>query len=458
MKKTLRDNKSCLVSNYIDIKESYKNVRKKRIKEISYLALKTIFSCEFIAHVSSTVSVITLYWGVWVNRKFDKDNIIDWLVCVIALGIIIWGLYNIVNKIRKKYTVVLNYNLLHDFLTVARCEAENTIINIGGDLSWLDKDLESLREIKNEHSNIKIRIYYDKKSLSLNTKLLVSKIRKEKIVELIPYPESITPPSIRCMITDYNGVENEMEDCKIYLYSKHKRIDDSQHLKDKFLWQEYNSKNNRELYDAISSLLEMLEKLENRCILVGVTGINNCGKTSIIEKCKKILAEDFTVRIVPDLFVNIHDRSEIIKVNYKILLQSLFVINESYKEQIIIFDRTPFDNFMYYIMREMEKKHFMYDRNKKNSILMEYGNIIEKEQNKFDLIFKVKRKYENTNESTTWVSINERKRVSALYKEQEYNFIPKYSEIYEIGSETFVDDVTVAAEKMAQKIYDYYYM
>lgn len=74
-----------------------------------------------------------------------------------------------------------------------------------------------------------------------------------------------------------------------------------------------------------------------------------------------------------------------------------------YKEQIIIFDRTPFDNFMYYIMREMEKKHFMYDRNKKNSILMEYGNIIEKEQNKFDLIFKVKRKYENTNESTTWV-------------------------------------------------------
>ena len=77
---------------------------------------------------------------------------------------------------------------------------------------------------------------------------------------------------------------------------------------------------------------------------------------------------------------------------------------------------------------------------------------------KFDLIFKVKRKYENTNESTTWVSINERKRVSALYKEQEYNFIPKYSEIYEIGSETFVDDVTVAAEKMAQKIYDYYYM
>lgn len=206
------------------------------------------------------------------------------MVCVIALGIIIWGLYNIVNKIRKKYTVVLNYNLLHDFLTVARCEAENTIINIGGDLSWLDKDLESLREIKNEHSNIKIRIYYDKKSLSLNTKLLVSKIRKEKIVELIPYPESITPPS------------------------------------------------------------------------------------------------------------------------------------------------------------------------------MEYGNIIEKEQNKFDLIFKVKRKYENTNESTTWVSINERKRVSALYKEQEYNFIPKYSEIYEIGSETFVDDVTVAAEKMAQKIYDYYYM
>lgn len=48
--------------------------------------------------------------------------------------------------------------------------------------------------------------------------------------------------------------------------------------------------------------------------------------------------------------------------------------------------------------------------------------------------------------------------MKALYKEQEYNFIPKYSEIYEIGSETFVDDVTVAAEKMAQKIYDYYYM
>ena len=207
MKKTLRDNKSCLVSNYIDIKESYKNVRKKRIKERSYLALKTIFSCEFIAHVSSTVSVITLYWGVWVNRKFDKDNIIDWLVCVIALGIIIWGLYNIVNKIRKKYTVVLNYNLLHDFLTVARCEAENTIINIGGDLSWLDKDLESLREIKNEHSNIKIRIYYDKKSLSLNTKLLVSKIRKEKIVELIPYPESITPPSIMGLKTKWKIVK-----------------------------------------------------------------------------------------------------------------------------------------------------------------------------------------------------------------------------------------------------------
>lgn len=77
------------------------------------------------------------------------------------------------------------------------------------------------------------------------------------------------------------------------------------------------------------------------------------------------------------------DTEYISEWNIGLDLQSLFVINESYKEQIIIFDRTPFDNFMYYIMREMEKKHFMYDRNKKNSILMEYGNIIEKEQNKF---------------------------------------------------------------------------
>ena len=439
-------------SKYRDIEESYNNVLNIERKAGYQNVLSAIFSMAFVAHFVSIIGLYQLLFGG--DRSFKPEKFIHWVALGILIALLIHGLIEVWKKMKNTDLYLVNYSQLHDLLTVARYEAENSIINIGGDLSWLDKDIDSLKEIKEEHPQIKIKIYYDKQKLSHDTKKLVKNLQEEEIVELIPYPTNIKTPEIRCMVTDFNY--SDTKECKIYIYRKVERK--FKKNRDIFEWREYSYENNPELYDAIASILNILNKVKCSSILIGVSGINNSGKTSIIRECAEILKKSFSVYVVEDIFRDITTKSQIDRLNQTLFTKLAIIIEENYEEQIVIFDRTPFDNFVYYIMREMCKANALTRQFKKNTILTTYNSIIRKEQNKFDLKFQVKRKKELPNYSTKWVSAKERKCALDLYQEMEIEYMSDYETCFRIGDDAFSQDVESAAKIMAEKITEYYYI
>ena len=198
-----------IISKYTDIENSYIHVRKlqRRFPRI----IKACWHPQVIAHIASVISIPSLYFN---NHSWDYTNILDWGVVAFGLLIAILGILSIRKELYKENVLHVDYSTLHDLLTVARFEAENSIITLGGDLSWLNKDIKSIREIKSEHPQVQIKIYYDKKKLSIDTRRLINTVQEENILQLIPYPNNIVP-NIRCMITDFNYAD--IENCKMAL-------------------------------------------------------------------------------------------------------------------------------------------------------------------------------------------------------------------------------------------------
>lgn len=436
------------VSEYTSINNSYKNVNLQKWKLVRIL--KMFFSPPIIAHLASIVALASVYFSVrgW---EWSYKIVGDWIVpiaCIILFLVGIKVLY------KKEIKMFVSYNELHDLLTVARYEAEDSIVNIGGDISWLRCDMESLRKIKKEHNNIKIRIYYDKNKLSKETKSVMEMLRKENTVNLIPYPEGIKPPNIRCMITDYDYTEKE--NCKIFIYSRIDGNGMSRHKDDKFEWQENTIKTNPELYEIITAFLQTLEKSEGHQIKVGVSGLNNTGKTSIISECVKILSQTFKVVVVPDTFEVVPKNKNIREINKQIIFTQIVDMCTYYDADIIFYDRTPFDNFIYMLMREAE--YSISPKYRIEQIKSEYDYLIESLMDCFDLKFFVQRKINTEKCRTKYISPKERKYLLELYDKYSKEYLPDIDHVFEIrGKEFFAEDVQKSAMKMCEKIQDYYY-
>ncbi len=435
------------ISEYTSINNSYKNInlRKWKIAKI----VKMFLSTEAIGHLASVLALAGAYFY---SHDWSYKKITDWIVviaCIILFFIGFKSLY------KKEIKMVASYKELHDLLTVARYEAESSIVNIGGDISWLKYDIESLRKIKKEHNDVKIRIYYDKNKLSNETRTLMEEVRKENVVNLIPYPEGIKPPNIRCMITDYDY--RERENCKIFTYSKVDGNGTTQHSDDKFEWQENTIKTNPELYEIITSFLQTLTKSEKHQIKVGISGLNNTGKTSIISECYKILRQKFKVFIVPDTFEFMPKEQNVKEINKQIIFKQTIEMCTHYDADIVIFDRTPFDNFIYLLMRETE--YSASPKNKIKQLKAEYDYLVKNLMGCFDLKFFVQRKTNTEKCKTKYVSPKERKYLIDLYNKYNREYLPNIDAVFETrGKEFFAEDVQKAARTISEKIQDYYYL
>lgn len=442
-----RFRKEKVTAEHSDILLSYNNVRSRkwRIRNLRQLLIEP----SVVAHIASVLTI-----GSLLPSQFTSGS---WNLFIIIMGIIwiVTGIYSMKSMFNTRRVAVVNYMELHDLLTVARYEAEKSIITIGGDLSWLKKDIKTLREIKEEHPHIHIYIYYEKDKISQDTKELVETLECESSIKLIPYPANTPVPLIRCMVTDYDLKENG--NCKIYTYPKVSWDNTSNHEKDKFLWNEYTYKTNPNLYNAVVSLLESLNTAPLHQVFVGISGINNTGKTSIINKCKEILDDSFTVRVIPDIFVGKDLRGDYSKENRQILLRQGEDLCEKYTEQIIIFDRTPFDNLMYLMMRELMKQRYRRDNGKvKMELYTEYNRFIARQMEKFDLLYYVQRIDELSARATKKVSAKERNCVRNLYNEYFDNFFPRDMRTFRIGN-PYQEDIEKAAIELATDIRHYYY-
>lgn len=435
-------------SRYTDIEASYKQVKNRRWKWNGILQI--VKEPQVVAYIASVITILVAFFGT----GFGENRWISGLVIVAGIIWIASGIYSMRSIFNKETKAIVSYTELHDLLTVARYEAEKSIINIGGDLSWLKQDISTLREIKDEHPDVKIKIFYDKSKLSEETRKLIAELQMENIVQLIPYPEGLQVPSIRCMVTDFGC--GEVEDCRIYIYPKVEGEKASQHMKDKFAWQEYTYKTNPNLYNSVASLMEVLDSIKRHQIMVGISGLNNTGKTSIINKCKEKLQKNFSIRIVPDTFHQVITNKDFSYINRQIIFKQLSDLHTNYKEDIVIFDRTPFDNFIYLVMRETMSGVARLGK-RKNNLFFEYSRMIREQMQNYDLVYNVKRKNETGDCSTKWVSAKERKCLISLYSEFSSEFLPRDIDSFEISGESFEKDVEEAASRLALYIQEYYF-
>ena len=129
----------------------------------------------------------------------------------------------------------------------------------------------------------------------------------------------------------------------------------------------------------------------------------------------------------------------------------------NYDADVIIFDRTPFDNYMYLLMRESE--HCITPKNKIENIKLEYDYLIENLMDCFDLMFFIRRKTETGKCKTKYVTPKERKHLLNLYDKYTIEYIPTIHNVFETrGKEYFAEDVKNTSKIMAEKIKDYYYL
>ena len=160
-----RFGKEKVTAEHSDILISYNNIRHRKWK--IYNLRQLVLEPSVVAHIASVLTIISL-----LPSQFKSGG---WNLFIIIAGIIwiISGIYTMRYLFNTRRVAVVDYMELHDLLTVARYEAERSIITIGGDLSWLKNDIKTLREIKEEHPHIHIYIYYEKDKLSRDTKELV---------------------------------------------------------------------------------------------------------------------------------------------------------------------------------------------------------------------------------------------------------------------------------------------
>lgn len=441
-------------TQYANIISAYRAVNS--INKKFHKTVKNVINPQIIAHFASIVTIISIYFS-FNNWTFYPQKISTWIVIIVCLVLLGFGVYSINNNLNKQEEMVVTFSELQNLLTVSRYEAKNSIINLGGDISWLENDIESIRNIKSEHKDVNIKIYYDRNKLSQGTKNLIRKIRKENIIEFIPYPKGITPPNIRCMITDYKFRENS--NCKIFTYAKEPNsINNNDRINNKFIWKSTNIQNNQELYEIVSSLIESLERIEHKRIIVGISGVNNTGKTSLINECKNILSENFKVKIIPDTFYLYPTDRDFFSVNKKIIFHQSNELNKYNNYDIVIFDRTPFDNLMYMMMREYHND--IIGKRKINSILNDYSDYIKNLMYKFDLVYRLDRNENISNIRTTHISIANRKVLLSLYNKYYIKFIPHYNDanIFTIrDGENFAKDIKNTAKTISNQISDYYY-
>lgn len=439
------------VSKYENINSSYRNVRRSR-RKIKKIVL-VLLSPQVIAHYASVIAIASLYFSAK-NWKFSITSLSDWFVSLLSLAVSLYGMWNM-RAIFYEYRMKVDYLELHDLLTVARYEAQSSIINICGDLSWLDRDIDSLKDIKNEHPDVQMTIYYDKKKLSERTKKMVLDLQAENAIKLISYPDNMVPPNIRCMITDYSTEDSA--DCKIFFYPKIDRDNVSQHTKDKFEWQENTKETNPNFYETVVSLISVLDSCKHKRLMIGICGINNSGKTSIVNRCAEILRENFSVKIIKDDFSERAVKGELLHINKEIISEQIAALNCEFDEDIILFDRTPFDNFIYLLEREAKLASLNANYKRKALLISEYQELIKCQMKRFDMVFKVQRKKEDKNCKTKWVSSKERQSLLALYNELGRTFSLKVDNIFEVSGDSLRTDVETKANFLAKQITQKYY-
>ena len=407
-----------------------------------------------VSYISSLLAIITLKYFKENQFYFNTNSISDYAILLISIALFLVGLISILRELKVRFPLIVSRDQLHDLLTLARYNAEYSIINFAGDLSWLAGDFESINIIKKLHPNVTFTIFYDKEYTSSSALPLIKQLQDNNIANLIPYINN-NSMKIKCMVTDLDSDNDTRNSSKIFIYTK---LNDSS---DKFIWQQFSAEN-KEIYHALESILYILKNVNKPQLKIGISGVNNIGKTTLVKLCNEELSRRHDVKIYNDFF-SLYNKKTL--YHNICILFSQSIMEASCKNKINIFDRTLLDNFVYACIREEELQlkylsHGKVRRDSFNELHPDLNSLYEtlypsiiSQLNTYDLIVFLRRKNDPYTLSTTHVSSLQRKKADEMLTKFYSNYTGTTPILaLEVDSENFDASIKNISKKVIERI------
>jgi hypothetical protein len=345
------------------------------------------------AHVGSLVTIFSAWFMRSGQFNFRTDSVLDWLVAGILAFIGYSGYRVIQASVGSPHTMSVQRSELVDLIAAARLDADTSVVNFAGDLSWLREDVDISKSLRSENSAVKMEIFYDKGRTSPSLSPLLDEYRKMRI-DLIPYPDGIDP-LLRCTLIDRENPNTR----KMFVYTRSSTANlGGQRDKQLFTWKQVGVDGGYGI-DATIDLIGALKANPRMPILIGVSGANNVGKTSIIGRVRALIGHEYDLRVIDDEF-RVAARASTKDDAYSTLCSQLVRL-QSVGGDICIVDRTIADNLCFLRLRSADKD---------DSYAILAPRIAELIKS-FHLTFDVKRSVETYEDRTRYLSGPERKKV-----------------------------------------------
>lgn len=307
--------------------------RNRKIRSVRTLVL------PLVAHVASIATLLGLWFMRGGSFKFSPGSWTDWTVVTLLVLALASGLRLVLAELRRPSRLTVNRSELTDLVAVSRAEAELSVVNLGGDLSWLPSDLPALRSIKISRPDLRVRVFYHRSRVPREMSPILAEAEGLGI-DFVPYPEGVDP-SIRCMLIDREIPDN----VRLHVYRRLETpLVGQPPSRQPFIWEEFGQ-NSEFIISAMSAFVDALESMKPAPIKIGISGLNNVGKTTLATRLRDLISKKYSVRLVGDQF-RIAGGGTSLRDNYIILLSQLMSEVENGAE-VCVFDRTSIDNLCF---------------------------------------------------------------------------------------------------------------
>ena len=295
-------------------------------------------------------SIITIFLAWFMRTGAFQFRVLSWLdwTILIILGFIAFNVFILLTSKFQQKQIKITRSELSDIISVVRSEAELSVINISGDLSWLKDDYHFLLATKKAKPDLQIKIFCDRSSVPFESIEMIKELNSFGI-EFFSYPFSISP-FLKCIFVDRSNLENR----RLYTIAHHRRPKTGEPREQHpFIWKEYGPEPSFEI-ESINALITTLESIQMSPIKIGISGVNNVGKTLIATKLRNCLSKKFKVQFFADQFF-LSGNGTNIKDNH-IILYSQLLAKEDPNAEMCIYDRTLVDNMCFMMLRDKRDK------------------------------------------------------------------------------------------------------
>lgn len=415
------------------VDDSVKFVHKLEKKQKSHALFESII--PLTAHISGLVTIFCAYYIKDSHLQFNINNVIDWVIAFIIIFILVSGIVLIAKAMKNQSAYIVDRNELHHLMTVAREAAQENIVSISGDLSWLNEEKKSIEDLLSRKKNLVYKIFYDSTHIGNQTEQDINELKLVG-VNFIPN-RGLISNCAKFMAVDYHSTDN----IKLYFYPKNHESKNLTNKTCNYKWHVYTKEDEIMVNNSISliNVLENLNTIQKNNIKIGVMGINNIGKTKFTNKLQsriKTMYPKISVIKFDDEFDKYRRTDDI--TNTLILNNQL--MNERISNyDICLYDRTSVDNYFCFTNRiQMSIQHDKVKMERLDMAKMFYKHVIES-MLRYDIIVLLRNN--NNFKKTTYLSSDMRK---AIYNDiQDYydNLSECRKIVVNIKNSTFDNDL-----------------